>query len=217
MSVAILISGQMRTAKKCYKSILKNLPQGDFYIHTVQDSNSEDAELFDPVRLVIEPQSEMPEKPEYTWAIGNNCYGVQRVLKQLWGLKRVWHFFNSHITKYDWVIRCRPDLVFTSPVEDVKMWEKDITVPKFSNFFGLNDRFAILNTSTAQKYFNRLDLLDEYIFQGGMFHPETFLQWVCKDKYNLQINRTNTSFFSLRENGDQDAPWYGKEFGDILD
>lgn len=216
MKVAVLISGQMRTANLCYESIISNLPKGDYYIHAVSDENSYCAELFDPVRLVIEPQKEIVEKPEYTWAVGRYCYSVQGVLKQLYGLKQVWNTFKPHTTKYDWVIRCRADLFFTKLVEPKQEWQNGITVPKFSNFYGLNDRFAIINVQDAEKYFTRIDLLDEYIFNAkGIFHPETFLLWVCQ-KYNININRTNTLFYTLRQNGNKDEPFYDKNFGDIL-
>ncbi len=83
MNIAILISGQMRTAKLCYQNIKAALPNGDYYIHAVLDENSSDAEYFNPVRLLIEPQFEMPELREYSIQIGRGCHGVQRVLKQL--------------------------------------------------------------------------------------------------------------------------------------
>jgi hypothetical protein len=215
MKTAILISGQMRTAKQCYKSIIDTLPNGDYFVHAVLDENSQDAELFSPTRLLIEPQFEQPERKEYSWQLGRHCFGVQRVLKQLHSLKRTWDIFKSSIDHYDWIIRCRPDLMLTTLLEPKHLWEGDIIIPKFCNFFGLNDRFAILNKSAAEIYFNRLDLIDEYINAGGIFHPETFLLWSCQ-KNNLKINRTNISFYTLRPDGNKDMPFYNTDYGDIL-
>lgn len=95
MSTAVLISGQMRTVKACAASIKSAFPDADFYIWAVADHDAQDAEVLDPLRLVIEPQGEMPERREYTWQLGRDCHGVQRVLKQLHGLKRVWEDMSA--------------------------------------------------------------------------------------------------------------------------
>jgi hypothetical protein len=211
--IAILISGQMRTAKECFKNIKETLPEGDYYIHAVLDENSSDAEYFDPVRLLIEHQNEMPEKREYSWQIGRGCHGVQRVLKQLHSLKRTWSLFKKHHTNYDWIIRCRSDLLFTKGLEDINTWRGDIIIPKFCNWFGLNDRFAIISPPYAEKYFCRIDCLDNYIEKGGVFHPESFLYSCFQSN---QISRTDVQFYTLREDKTKDSPVYDIKYGDII-
>jgi hypothetical protein len=211
--IAVLISGQMRTARECVKSIKEALPEGDYYIYSALDEKSSDAEYFDPVRLLIEQQNEMPELPEYSWQIGRGCHGVQRVLKQLHSLKRTWSIFKTHHQKYDWIIRCRSDLFFTKGMEDINTWSGDIIIPKFCNWFGLNDQFAIISPRHAEKYFCRLDYLDNYIKKGGVFHPESFLHACFQSN---RISRTDVQFYILREDGTRNLPVHDVRFGDII-
>ena len=212
--VAILISGQMRTAKQCYESIKKSLPTGDYFVHAALDEDCDDAEIFSPVEMLIESQPEMEEKEQYSRKKGRGCQSIQGVLKQLYSLKRTWEIFEKHHKKYNWVIRCRADLLFTNKVEPKTHWTGDIIIPKFSNFHGLNDRFAIISSSFAQKYFTRIDCLDEYIERGGIFHPESFLYDCFKEDI---ISRSNVTFNTLRKNGTQHKPTYESIYGDIYD
>jgi hypothetical protein len=87
MKTAVLISGQMRTADQCAAGIRDIYPDATFVVHAVADDDAEKAFLFRPAVTVIEPQYEMPERREYSVQIGRGCHGVQRVLKQLWGLR----------------------------------------------------------------------------------------------------------------------------------
>lgn len=213
MSTAVLISGQMRTADLCYKSILEAHPDADFYIHAVADADACKAELFDPVRLVIEPQHEMPERREYSWQLGRGCHGVQRVLKQLWGLKRVYQVYERADCHYDWVIRCRADIAFTTPPEPERERVPDVMIPKFCNYFGLNDRYAIMRSYVARDYFARLDALDDYINAGGVFHPESFLSWALEN--TMEVYRTRATFDTVRADGARDLPEYKTDWRDI--
>jgi hypothetical protein len=86
-------------------------------------------------------------------------------------------------------------------------------IAKFCNFFGLNDRFAIIKGEFAEKYFTRLDYLDCYIKNGGIFHPETFLLHIFSTN---NVYRTNVCFETLRPDFTTDPPVYEKRFGDIV-
>lgn len=213
MSVAVLISGQMRTARVCYKSILAAFPGADFYVHAVLDDRSDDAELFRPLRLKIEPQNEMPERKEYTFQVGRFCYGVQGVLKQLDGLAKVYQLYKNSGHKHDWVVRCRADIDFTVMPETEDQFAGDVMVPKFSNFYGLNDRFAIMKSSVAELYFTRRSKLDHYIDNRGVFHPESFLAWSLAGS---EIKRTKAVFDTLRAT-EREKPVYGVDYGDVYE
>jgi hypothetical protein len=212
MSVAVLISGQMRTARVCHKSILAAFPGADFYVQAVLDEQSDDAELFCPKRLRIEPQHEMPERKEYTFQAGRHCYGVQSVLKQLHGLLRVYQLYLNSGHQHDWVVRCRADIDFTTMPEYESGYSGEIMIPKFSNFYGLNDRFAIMRQSLAIRYFTRIDYLYDYIRDGGIFHPESFLAWSLAGS---EIERTKAVFDTIRAT-EREKPVYAVEYGDIL-
>lgn len=216
IKIAVLISGQMRTADMCASGIRNIYPDANFIVHAVADKNADKAFLFKPTATVIEPQYEMPERIDYSIRIGRGCHGVQRVLKQLWGLKRVWEVFEKSGIDADFIVRCRPDLLFSRNPENIDSTtiKPGVYIPKFANWWGLNDRFAYGDRDNMKKYFLRLDHLDTYINEGGIFHPETFLQWCFRDS---PVYRTNTIFASLRENGSRDEPVWIKEYGDILD
>lgn len=210
MTTAVLVCGQMRTADKCAAGIRELYPDATFIVHAVADEDADKAFLFRPAVTVIEPQHEMPERREYSWQIARGCHGVQRVLKQLWGLNRVWQAFEASGIEADVVVRCRPDLVFFVPPEVPA--GSGVHVPTFCNYWGLNDRFAYGDRETMRRYFTRLAKLDEYIDAGGFFHPETFLAWTMA---GVRLHRTQAVFSTLRPDGTTDEPQWRRGLGDV--
>jgi hypothetical protein len=210
MKTVVLVSGQMRTADPCAAGIRELYPDVPFVVHAVADEDAEKAFLFRPAVTVIEPQREMPERREYSIQIGRGCHGVQRVLKQLWGLRRVWQVFEASGIEADCVVRCRADLAFSVPPEPFEGtgWR----VPTFCNWFGFNDRFAFGDLPAMRRYFTRLDRLDEYIDAGGMFHPETFLGWAMR---GVPAESTRAVFATVRADGTRDEPQWFANAGDI--
>jgi hypothetical protein len=210
MKTVVLVSGQMRTADQCAAGIRELYPDVPFVVHAVADEDAEKAFLFRPAVTVIEPQREMPERREYSIQIGRGCHGVQRVLKQLWGLRRVWQVFEASGIEADCVVRCRADLAFSVPPEPFEGtgWR----VPTFCNWFGFNDRFAFGDLPAMRRYFTRLDRLDEYIDAGGMFHPETFLGWAMR---GVPAESTRAVFATVRADGTRDEPQWFANAGDI--
>lgn len=209
MRVVVLVCGQMRTADVCHESIRACYPDATFVVHAVADEDSDKAFLFRPAVTVIEPQREMPERTEYSWQMARNCHGVQGVLKQLWGLKRVWQVFESSGIEADVIVRCRPDLFFYVPTEPPAA--DCLHVPTFHNWGGLCDRFAWGPTDVMRKYFTRGDRLDEYIDAKGQFHPETFLAWAMR---GCEVRRTRCVFASVRKTGRRDFPVWHRHWGD---
>ena len=209
MKTAVLISGQMRTADQCAAGIRELYPDATFVVHAVADDDAEKAFLFRPAVTVIEPQHEMPERREYSWQMGRGCHGVQRVLKQLRGLRRVWQVFEASGIEADCIVRCRSDLVFAVPPEPpaAGFW-----VPTFCNWWGLNDRYAFGDLPAMRRYFTRLDRLDEYTDAGGIFHPETFLGWAMQ---GVKMTRTRAVFSTLRADGSLDRPVWVFDAGDV--
>lgn len=210
LKTAVLISGQMRTADRCAAVIRSIYPDAAFVVHAVADDDAEKAFLFRPAVTVIEPQHEMPERREYSTQMGNGCHGVQRVLKQLWGLRRVWQVFEASGIEADCIVRCRADLTFDVPPESPAT--DALHVPTFCNYGGVNDRFAFGGLTAMRTYFTRFDRLDKYIDLGNVFHPETFLAWAM---HNTVARWSRVVFATLRPDGTRDEPqWYG-ELGDV--
>ena len=212
--VAVLVSGQMRTLDQTYNRIMHLFQDADFYIHTSLDEDSKKAKLLKPKVFYCEPQYEMPERIEYSTQIGRGCNGVQRVLKQLWGLERVWEIYENTGDQHDIIVRLRPDTFFVNTqLENLKtLSENDkeyLHVPIFSSYNGLNDRFAFGNKKSMSIYFNRLKFLDSYIDKKGIFHPETFLLWTVIN-FSIKIKYTKTVFTILRKDGTHLEPLFNQ-------
>jgi hypothetical protein len=211
-AVAVLISGQMRTADQCAAGIRAIYPDATFVVHAVADGDADAAFLFRPAVTVIEPQREMPERPQYSWQIGRGCHGVQGLLKQTWGLLRVWQAFEASGIEADVVVRMRPDLAFSVPPEPPAL-DDAIHVPTFANWWGINDRFLWGSRPVMQRFFTRLERLDEYVDAGNIFHHETFAAWSVA---GTPIVRSRVVFASVRKNGSRDEPVWVNGTGDEL-
>jgi hypothetical protein len=218
--VAVLVCGQMRTLDQTYNQVKSIYPNADFYVHAVLDEDAEKAFLLKPKVFFSEPQHEMPERLEYSWNIARGCHGVQKVLKQLWGLEKIWNIYEKYGDKHDVIVRWRPDTLFSTPPEDPEtIAETDLNnifIPKFSNYHGFNDRFAFGNYENMKTYFTRFKRLDEFIDKRGMFHPETFLGWSLIDK-QITVRRTNAVFWSVRKDGSKIEPNYNINESDTID
>lgn len=218
--VAVLVCGQMRTLDQTYNQVKSIYPNADFYVHAVLDEDAEKAFLLKPKVFFSEPQHEMPERLEYSWNMARGCHGVQRVLKQLWGLEKVWNIYEKYGDKHDVIVRWRPDTLFSVLPEDPEtITERNLNhifIPKFSNYYGLNDRFAFGNYENMKTYFTRFQRLDGFINRRGMFHPETFLGWCITDK-NITIQRTKAVFWSVRKDGTRIEPNYDAKQLDTID
>lgn len=140
MKTAVLISGHMRSFKKCLPTIawhvLRHYPEADFFVSTVNDDDAKTAELlrttYPKARVEIEYIEAQPELPipvqpsDPKWMPNQNriythepfaiSVHPQAIVRQLWHLQRVWENFEKarHPAEYDTVIRLRPDSYFRS-------------------------------------------------------------------------------------------------------
>jgi hypothetical protein len=211
MSTAVLISGQMRTAEHCADSILDAFPGADFYIHCVADEDCGKAQLFRAVANDSYVQQRLVERDFHHRNKGRGVHGVQQVLQQLYGLAKVWETYVAAGGDHDWIVRCRPDIQFIVPPEPESARGGKIMIPRFCNYWGYNDRFAMVRRDVAMRYFTRWDMLDYYLHNGGIFHPETFLKWSVED---CAMVRTDAVFHTVRKDGSRDEPLYFTESGD---
>jgi hypothetical protein len=201
----------MRTLDRTAKGLKELYPDAFWLVHAAKDPDAEKAFLLKPNVVIIEEQPFLPERREYAWQIGRGCHGIQSVLKQLWSLQRAWKVYEKTGFVADCVVRLRADLIFEKAPERPK--NDAIYIPKFCNFFGYNDRFAFGGYDDMKKYFTRLEQLDEYINNKGIFHPETFLAHVLQD---VHVKRTDAIFHTLRGDGTLDKAISKKEWNDIV-
>lgn len=211
MSTAVLISGQMRAAEQCAESIMAAFPRADFFIHCVQDEDAHKADLFGTVAVESYVQEPIKERDHHHRQKGRGVHGVQQVLQQLFGLSKVWDTYVASGGDHDWIVRCRPDIRFTVSPESEEFRGGQLMIPRFCNYWGYNDRFAIMRQEVAMRYFTRMDILDSYLHDGGIFHPETFLKWCMED---CRMVRTEALFHTVRKNGEMDEPLYFTQKGD---
>lgn len=133
MKVALMLTGQMRTYEKCYENLLENIiysnknMEFDIYICTeymgtnggskknkfIEKSSNEGAfrekikRVYSPYLkyLFIETKKNRIEYPEYTRGYGPYI-----------ALYRNKYLFDKIEDKYDYYLRIRPDIHFTSPI-----------------------------------------------------------------------------------------------------
>jgi hypothetical protein len=194
MKVAICMSGLTRTFKKCYQSYLDNiinLYDCDVFSVVNSDSNSKDIDLIKPTRKIIVENEPIHDEKDYIIykAKRTNRYSIQGWLSQFWKIK-ICHqlmldYQKEKSIKYDWVIRCRPDLQIIRKINDLNLLCKDyIYIPIYpvgvklnrEEFFKedyfynytdnngyLPDQFAIGSVDSMGVYAKRYDDLDAIV------------------------------------------------------
>ena len=64
-------------------------------------------------------------------------------------------------------------------------------------------------------YHNKCALIDTYIAEGGIFHPESILGWAIQ-RAGVKVLRTEILFDTLRKNGARVRPTWDERYGDVL-
>ncbi len=189
MKTAVLISGQLRTFKKCYPTqkwqIFRHYePDIHFFASICNDSQTSDIQLLtrdyenvhwqgldDPTDLHNVPTEQGAHAP---YANATSHY---KLMLQHLGNKKAWDFFASSAAteSFDVIIRIRPDLWIHRfrPPRNFDEWT--CVAPWWGKFGGINDRLAILGNDAANRYFNLYDSIPAYLSKGCPFHPETLL------------------------------------------
>jgi hypothetical protein len=172
MKTAVCISGQCRTLNQTHENIRQNLLEriGDYdlFMYVPKDEYSHHAHLLNPTVLKIADDRHIDEGDLIN---GINCRfktGVQSYLQQLYALKLCGQlrlpYEQENGFVYDCIIRCRPDILFMSPVPEIENLDLDcVYLPDFHHFDGCNDRFAIGNSSNMAIYFSKIDCIHEYV------------------------------------------------------
>src|SRR5580658_1191276 len=223
MKTAVLISGQMRTLEgtlgSIQKHVLSRIGDYDVIAHVAEDEDAWKVEMLEPRKCVVVKQPFFDEK-NYVHRSGRGVSGIQQVLRMFWSLaesNRLRHEVESETGKpYDWVIRLRPDTEFFSDIEDLAACDpSNIYVPTFCNSWGYNDRFAFGGGKAMDPYHDKTQLLDTYIGEKGIYHPESFLKWAI-ERAGVQVRRTETIFDTVRKNRTRIPPFWDASMGDSV-
>jgi hypothetical protein len=175
-----------------------NLYDCDVFTVVSLDSNSKDINLIKQTKcLVIDNEPKHDEKDYLFYkAKRTNKYTIQGWLSQFWKIK-ICHqlmldYQKEKSISYDWVIRCRPDLMITRKIDDLNGFNKDyIYVPVFpvgpklnkeeyykddyvynyvDNKCYLPEQFAIGSVDLMSIYAKRYDDLDMIIHAEKIKH-----------------------------------------------
>jgi len=198
MKIALCMSGLTRTFKKCYQSYLDNiinLYDCDVFTFVGIDKNSPNIDLIKHTKKVLvdnEPHHDEKDYAQYK-ALRTRFYSIQGWLSQFWKIKKCHELMLDHQMehgiKYDWVIRCRPDLMILRKFDELPTLDKryiytppyPLEPPMFSfinraegclkdgyiyngeNGGYLPDQFAVSTVELMGIYARRYDDLDKVI------------------------------------------------------
>ena len=215
LRIAVCFAGKIRTFWWCKGSIianvLKRLPgKVDIFVNTVDEAGAEIVQTLNPRKAIVETQPEIDER-DYWDFMGKGSYPVPGVLQQLRSVAQANSLKQAAESEdgrlYDWVIRIRPDLLFHRPIEDLSLCNRSaIYIPKFSNYWGLNDQFAFGSSACMDLYCSRHLHIEECLLAGHPFHPETLLSWWLATN-SVPVARTEIVYSIAREDGLHTGPF----------
>lgn len=222
MKTAILISGQMRTFKKCYPTqkwqIFRHYePDIHFFVSCCNDAQADDAELLrsDYASVEIEKVDDPDNLPDIPKEKGvhapyANATSHAKLMLQHWGNQRVWSFFCQHADweSFDTIIRIRPDLWihrFQPPYGTIYFAVNPLAAfcPWWGKFGGINDRLAVMGRTAAQHYFTTYEAIHDLLEKGSPFHPETLVSENLRRNGITVSNTLMTEFSTIRMDGSQ--------------
>jgi hypothetical protein len=170
--VAVCLSGRCCGLDRTYRNLQEKLfdPLGhyDLFMYVPDDEYAGLASLLNPTVLTAVPDHRLDEGRLRN---GTDCLlkvGLQRYLQQLHGLKMCDRLRQAYEKengiRYDAVLRCRPDLLFESPLPDLSTLDLNyIYVPDFHMYEGCNDRLAIGNPVNMTIYMKKIDDWHDYV------------------------------------------------------
>lgn len=228
MKVAVCLSGHMRKFNETFPTLNQHLLSRydcDVFIHTWDkmgygssyktDPNQHNTthylpeieKLYKPKKIIVEESGFV----EYLKSEGNR-YAPHLIREP----KHVGHmasmFYKIYAaneirklheretgTKYDWVIRCRTDLIFHAPVQIplAKAAGRAYLCRQQCSPGWLSDQFAIGLPNDMDLYSSFFFHMEEYFSARNEFYPEKFMDWSMKKK-NLTPEMIDLHFSILR-------------------
>ncbi len=224
MKTAVLISGQLRTFKKCYPTqkwqIFRHYePDIHFFASLSGADDAARAESIlreDYENVQVESYDDPTDLPDIPIQQGAhapyaNAASHYKLMLQHWGNKKVWDFFasSSATESFDVIVRIRPDLWihrFDLPrirptTTDSYLWPITVFAPWWGKFGGVNDRLAIMGKEAAPIYFGLYDMIPTLLKHGCPFHPETLLAETLRLSGMNVENNLMTEFSTDRMDG----------------
>lgn len=223
MRVALCLSGHLRSYELTSESIQEFIIQplsADVFIHTwdtVGISPHIDAatvrlktknvlkrvnSLLTPRQIIVEPINRIYGE-KYRPFLTDKRSPVN-ITNMFYKIYKANELCNNYPVKYDLVIRARPDLMFSSPInmQDISqaITENCVFLPNFGHFSGYNDQFAFGGTNAMKIYSNCYNELDRWA-PTVSFVPETLLKKHLTEN-NVDVRFTSIYYQLVRANGD---------------
>ena len=214
--IALCLSGEPRNTMVSfpylYESFL-NPSLGfdiDVFIYTTKPYRTID--LYSPVNYKVETQDDYSIYNTYTSNRGIDMLKYhstpfRNTFLMYYGIKQVFNLTQNH--QYDYYIRCRPDIIFHTPldlyyiIKSLKENNKDIFVPHsyvVENWKDIvNDQLAICNFKSFKIYSSIVDNLLDLVNHNKSFYPEGLLA-TSLNKNNLKIERGGVNYSLIRKN-----------------
>lgn len=215
MKTAVIISGNVRTFRYVHKrlsSLYSKLENPEFFCSVVKEDGCEDMEIIRDYGKAEIEYVEQPDCEKEIWPGGfdfrmlnGGPYEIaphaspQTILRSFWSQERAYKMAGGG---FDCYVRLRPDVFFTNLDFCGLPEANECGVPWWAGWGGVNDRFAIMGSMAAQKYFSVYSCLPELLKECAL-HPECLLgrQLV---RNGIKIVLMNVEFYALRppdENG----------------
>lgn len=201
MRVALCLSGHLRSYEDTYnfyRNYIIDPLKADVFIHTwdkiglspgidvnlmhvkTESVKNKIESCFNPVSMIIEPIIIGAGEKYRKFLVDPRCpNGVTNMFYKIYKADQLrQEFETSQNFKYDVVIRARPDLHFSSGINqnDLEFACKNevVFLPDFGHYDGLNDQFAFGSNQAMTNYANCFNSLDA--IADKPFKPEPLLK-----------------------------------------
>jgi hypothetical protein len=205
MKIALCISGTVRTFKKCYQSLIDNiinLYDCDVFMFIQNGENVKDMDLIKSVKKVIVEPPVLDEKDYKKYVRHMSSVPLQNFLRQIYNVKMcndlVLDYEKQKNIKYEWIIRCRTDIIITKKLSDLDKLDNDIIyIPRYSwhNQDHLNKYYPI-----GRFNFAKSDCIPDFF----AFSSPKLMKIYASDRYNDfdQLVKETKVIFPERTLGD---------------
>lgn len=128
---------------------------------------------------------ELLAKGEWLGGEGRN---LRNYVEAMW-LQRM-AFEELKRVQADVFIFCRPDIYPVTPLQAtpwIWMGSFFVMTPRWGQYGGANDRFAIIPRKYLRKYMCRIEYSVDYVRENGPLFPERFLKWTLAGSPHLPV------------------------------
>lgn len=229
MRVAVCLWGLQRSTQYTYVSIKKHVFEPllrrnfevDIFLHTftIRSYVNERAKehkkpspnlwkYFKPKAFLVEDQDRVDPLLHLTdfrnfgcpWN-SSNFHTLDNLIRSLYSLKKTTELMEGSGVVYDFVVFCRPDLLFQnslSPSHFTSLDDSSIALVDYAKF-PVNDRFAVCRPRVARLFGYRFDHARSYS-RSKPLHAESFLNDILVQN-NIGIHEIHVVFSRVRSNG----------------